>query len=104
MTVEQLDLFIQQEKEALIKSRLSHIHSLLQIGNLTDIKVIAINKHYEWSFLGKKDGSLKVYSIYKRVNGNIELRNHGHLMYPFERVVNGTLNFILIKENERGNS
>lgn len=95
MTVEQLDLLDLIEKDDLIKSRLNYILPLLELRNI-NIEVVAVNKYYEWSFLGKENGSLNCYSIYKRVNGDIDLRRNGHLMYPFERVMNGTLNFILV--------
>jgi hypothetical protein len=99
--MEQLDLLNLIQAENVIQKHLDHVQSLLEQGNITDLKVIAINKLYEFSFLGEKDGSIQSYSIYKKGTG-IDLRNEGYLMYPFERVRNGTLNYILVDEIERG--
>lgn len=92
--VEQLDLLNLIEYDDLIQTRLEHVKSLLKLENKRNIEVIAINKHYEWSFLGKENGAIYSYHIYKKT-GWLDLRKY-QFNYSWERVLNRTLNFIAI--------
>ncbi|MGF2617752.1 hypothetical protein FZC84_11990 [Rossellomorea vietnamensis] len=93
--MEQLDLLSLIENEDLVESRLKHVQSLLDDFGLENIQVVAINKHYEWSFLGKENGTIYSFHIYKRI-GWLDLRRYS-FNYSWERVLNRTLNFIVVE-------
>lgn len=92
--MEQLDLLSLLENDDLIQMRLEHVLSLLELNNERNIEVVAINKQYEWSFLGKENDWIYSYHIYKKSWG-LDLRKY-RFEYSWERVLNQTLNFIAV--------
>jgi hypothetical protein len=88
--MEQLDLLELHQKDELIQKRLNHLYQLLEKYDLLDLNIVAVNKYYEWSCLVKEGNSYYHYSVY---DIRIEKRSFN---YPFEQVVQGELNFILI--------
>lgn len=95
--MEQMDLLSIIENEDLIESRLKHIQSLLELADIRDLEIVAVNKHYEWSFLAKQDGRINCYSIYKKSGSlPVELRKSSLSPYSWEDVLNGRLNYIPI--------
>jgi len=88
--MEQLDLLEVIADDELIQERLKHLYILLEQHNRLDINIVAINKYYDWSCLVKEGNTYYSYSIF---HNRIERHQFG---YPFERVANRTLNFILI--------
>jgi hypothetical protein len=48
--VEQMDLLSIFENEDIIKTHLQHIQHLLELAGISDLEIVAVNKHYEWSF------------------------------------------------------
>jgi hypothetical protein len=88
----QLDLLDLIENDDVIERHLIHVQTLLERYGVKDIQVIAINKHYEWSFLGKENDCIHSYHIYEK-SGWLDLRKYS-FDYSWERVLNRTLNFI----------
>jgi hypothetical protein len=73
--VEQMDLLSIFENEDIIKTHLQHIQHLLELAGISDLEIVAVNKHYEWSFLAKQNGRINCYSIYQKYGSiPVELR------------------------------
>lgn len=95
LPVEQLDLLSIMENDDLVETRLKHIRLLLELADISDLEIVAVNKHYEWSFLAKHDGRINCYSIYKNYGSNpVELRKSSLSPYSWEDVLKGRLNYI----------
>lgn len=88
--MEQLDIIELFQKQNVIRERLNHIIPLLEKYNQTSVKIIAVNKYYEWSFVGEEDGYIHHYNVYHN-----RFEKHS-LLYPFERVQNETINFWMV--------
>lgn len=92
--IQQLDLIELLQKDSLIETRLNHINPLLDKWDRKDIQVIAINKYYEWSFLGKLNGGIYSFHIYEK-SGWLDLRKH-RFDYTWDDVLDSRLNYIAI--------